>query len=161
MPSFDVVSEIDQHELTNAIDQANREISNRFDFKGTDSRIEKSEATLKLISSTDFQVNQVKDILHAKIAKRNIDVRSLEEGEITESNNVAQMIITVREGIDKELAKKVTKLIKESKIKVQASIQGDQVRVSGKKRDDLQQVMSILKAEKSIELPLQFINFRD
>jgi len=116
---------------------------------------------LKLISSTDFQVNQVKDILHAKIAKRNIDVRSLEEGEITESNNVAQMIITVREGIDKELAKKVTKLIKESKIKVQASIQGDQVRVSGKKRDDLQQVMSILKAEKSIELPLQFINFRD
>ncbi len=161
MPSFDVVSEIDQHELTNAIDQANREISNRFDFKGTDSRIEKSEATLKLISSTDFQVNQVKDILHAKIAKRNIDVRSLEEGEITESNNVAQMIVTVREGIDKELAKKVTKLIKESKIKVQASIQGEQVRVSGKKRDDLQQVMSILKAEKSIELPLQFINFRD
>jgi len=161
MPSFDVVSEIDQHELTNAIDQANREISNRFDFKGTDSRIEMSEATLKLISSTDFQVKQVKDILHVKLAKRKIDVRSLEEGEITESNNVAQMIVTVREGIDKELAKKVTKLIKESKIKVQASIQGDQVRVSGKKRDDLQQVMSILKAEKSIELPLQFINFRD
>ena len=161
MPSFDVVSEIDQHELTNAIDQANREISNRFDFKGTDSRIEKSDAILKLIAPTEFQVSQVKDILHAKLAKRNIDVRSLQEGEITVSNNVAQMDVTVREGIDKELAKKITKLIKDTKIKVQASIQGDQVRVTGKKRDDLQEVISLLKNEKSIQLPLQFSNFRD
>lgn len=161
MPSFDVVSEIDQHELTNAVDQANREISNRFDFKGTDSRIEKSDAVLKLIAPAEFQVKQVKDILHVKLAKRNIDVRALEEGEISESNNVAQMNVTVKEGIDKELAKKITKKIKESKLKVQASIQGDQVRVNGKKRDDLQEVISMLKNEKTIELPLQFTNFRD
>ncbi len=161
MPSFDIVSEIDQHELTNAIDQANREISNRFDFKGTDSRIEKSDNSLKLIAPTEFQVHQIKDILHAKLAKRSIDVRSLQEGDITESNNVAQMIVTVQEGIDKELAKKITKLIKDTKIKVQASIQGDQVRVTGKKRDDLQEVISFLKCEKSIQLPLQFNNFRD
>ncbi len=161
MPSFDVVSEIDQHELTNAIDQANREISNRFDFKGTDSRIEKSDSSLKLIAPTEFQVNQIKDILHTKLAKRNIDVRALQAGDITESNNVAQMEVTVREGIDKELAKKITRLIKDTKIKAQASIQGDQVRVTGKKRDDLQEVMSLLKNEKSIDLPLQFNNFRD
>ncbi|NNE37118.1 MAG: YajQ family cyclic di-GMP-binding protein [Gammaproteobacteria bacterium] len=161
MPSFDVVSEIDQHELTNAIDQANREISNRFDFKGTNSRIEKSDAVLKLIAPTEFQVGQVKDILHAKLAKRNIDVRSLQEGEVTERNNVSQLDVTVQEGIDKELAKRITKLIKDTKIKVQASIQGDQVRVTGKKRDDLQELISLLKSEKSIQLPLQFNNFRD
>ena len=161
MPSFDVVSEIDQHELTNAIDQANREISNRFDFKGTDSRIEKSDSSLKLIAPTEFQVNQIKDILHTKLAKRNIDVRALQAGDITESNNVAQMEVTVKEGIDKELAKKITKLIKDTKIKVQASIQGDQVRVTGKKLDDLQEIISLLKKEKSIQLPLQFNNFRD
>ena len=160
MPSFDVVSEIDQHELTNAIDQANREISNRFDFKGTDSHIEKTDAVLKLIAPTEFQVNQIKDILHAKLAKRNIDVRSLEEGQISESNNIAQMTVTVREGIDKELAKKITKLVKESKLKVQASIQGDQVRVTGKKRDDLQDVIALLKGQ-NLALPLQYINFRD
>jgi uncharacterized protein YajQ (UPF0234 family) len=160
MPSFDVVSEIDQHELTNAIDQANREITNRFDFKGTDSRIEKTDAVLKLIAPTEFQVNQIKDILHAKLAKRNIDVRSLEEGQISESNNIAQMTVTVREGIDKELAKKITKLVKESKLKVQASIQGDQVRVTGKKRDDLQDVIALLKGQ-NLALPLQYINFRD
>lgn len=160
MPSFDVVSEIDQHELTNAIDQANREISNRFDFKGSNSRIEKSDAILKLMAPTEFQIHQIRDILHAKLAKRNIDVRALEENEITENNNVAQMDVTVKEGLDKELARKITKLVKESKLKVQASIQGDQVRISGKKRDDLQAGIAYLK-EQNIPIPLQFINFRD
>ena len=161
MPSFDVVSEIDQHELTNAIDQANREISNRFDFKGTKSRIEKSDSTLKLAAPSEFQVNQIKDILHTKLSKREIDVRCLEVGEISENINEAVQEIVVREGIDKELARKVVKLIKDTKMKVQSSIQGEQVRVSGKKRDDLQEIIAILKNEKSIKIPLQFTNFRD
>jgi uncharacterized protein YajQ (UPF0234 family) len=161
MPSFDVVSEIDQHELSNAIDQANREISNRFDFKGTKSRIENSEATLKLIAPTEFQVNQIRDILHSKLSKRKIDIKCLKEGEISENINEAQLEVIVREGIDKELAKKVVKIIKETRIKVQSAIQGDQVRVTGKKLDDLQSVIAMLKNEKSIEIPLQFNNFRD
>ena len=161
MPSFDVVSEIDEHELTNAVDQANREISNRFDFKGTDSRIEKSESTLKLVAPTDFQVNQIKDILHSKLAKRKIDVRSLDEGKINVTLNEAQQEIIVRQGIEKELAKKIVKRIKETKIKVQAAIQGDQIRITGKKRDDLQEIISLLKNDKTIELPLQYSNFRD
>jgi len=161
MPSFDIVSEIDQHELTNAVDQANREISNRFDFKGSDSRIEKSESTLKLIAPTEFQVDQIRDILNTKLAKREIDVRSLDAGKVTSNISEAQQEIVVREGIDKELARKLVKIIKESKLKVQAAIQGDQVRVTGKKRDDLQEVIAFLKNEKSIELPLQFTNFRD
>lgn len=161
MPSFDVVSEIDRHELTNAIDQANREISNRFDFKGTNSRIEQSDSVLKLIAPAEFQVNQVKDILQNKLSKRSIDVRCLDEGKIVESNNEAQQEIIVRQGIDKELAKKIVKIIKDSKLKVQAAIQGEQVRVTGKKRDDLQEVIATLKNEKGIDLPLQFTNYRD
>lgn len=161
MPSFDVVSEIDQHELTNAIDQANREINNRFDFKGTNSRIEHSEKLLKLIAPTEFQINQMRDILQNKLSKREIDVRCMDEGNITESINEARLEITVREGIDKELARKLTRIIKDSKVKVQASIQGDQVRVTGKKRDDLQEIITLLKNEKAIDLPLQFNNFRD
>lgn len=161
MPSFDIVSEIDLHELTNAVDQANREITNRFDFKGTDSRIEKTDATLKLVAPTEFQVNQVRDVLHAKLAKRNIDARSLDAGKVVESNNEAQQEIIVRQGIDKDLARKLVKIIKESKLKVQSAVQGDQVRVTGKKRDDLQEVIAMLKNEKSIELPLQYTNFRD
>jgi uncharacterized protein YajQ (UPF0234 family) len=161
MPSFDVVSEIDQHELTNAIDQANREISNRFDFKGTNSRIEKSDAMLKLIAPAEFQIIQVRDILQNKLSKRNIDVRCLDEGKLIESINEAQLDIVVRQGIDKELAKKIVKIIKDAKLKVQAAIQGDQVRVTGKKRDDLQEVIAMLKNQKGIDLPLQFTNFRD
>ncbi len=161
MPSFDIVSEIDQHELTNAVDQANREISNRFDFKGTKSRIEKSESTLKLIAPTEFQVKQILDILHIKLAKRDIDVRTLKEGEITSNISEAQQEVIVREGIDKELAKKVVKIIKEYKVKVQSAIQGEQVRVTGKKLDDLQAVIALLKNEKGIDIPLQFNNFRD
>ena len=161
MPSFDIVSEIDLHELTNAVDQANREIGNRFDFKGTDSRIEKSDTTLKLVAPTEFQVDQMRDILQAKLAKRGIDVRSLDPGKVVESINEAQQEIVVRQGIDKELARKLVKLIKDSKLKVQAAIQGDQVRVTGKKRDDLQEVIAFVRNENSIDLPLQYINFRD
>lgn len=161
MPSFDIVSEIDQHELTNAIDQANREIANRFDFKGTNSRIEAREYVLTVIAPAEFQINQIHDILQNKLAKRGIDVRSLDPGKINENINEARQEVTVRQGIDKDLARKIVKLIKESKLKVQSAVQGDQVRVTGKKRDDLQEVIAFLKNEKSIEMPLQYTNFRD
>ena len=160
MPSFDVVSEIDMHELTNAIDQTNREVSNRFDFKGTNSRVEQSEYTLTLIAPSEFQIKQITDILQTKMSKRGIDIRCLETGKIIESNNEARLVITVRQGIDKELAKKIIKLIKDSKLKVQSNIQGNQIRVTGKKRDDLQEIISSLR-KCNFDLPLQFINFRD
>ncbi len=160
MPTFDVVSEINEHELTNAIDQANREIGNRFDFKGTSARVERNQFELTLIADSEFQVKQVDDVLQKKIAARGIDLGCLDLGEIVASGKEARQPIKVRQGIDKELARKIIKLIKESKLKVQAQIQGDQVRVSGKKRDDLQQVIALLRAAK-LELPLQYINFRD
>jgi len=160
MPSFDIVSEVDLHELSNAIDQANREISNRFDFKGTDSRVELNDNVITLYAPAEFQVKQIEDILINKLAKRGIDIDCLEKGEITEKNNEARLPVTVRQGIDKELAKKLIRIIKDSKLKVQSSIQGDQVRVSGKKRDDLQEVIRLVKDSK-VDLPLQFVNFRD
>jgi len=160
MPSFDIVSEIDMHELGNAVDQANREVRNRFDFKGTDSRIEPTENRLLLIGPAEFQIRQMTDILQGKLAKRGIDVRCLEYGRIQESMNETRQEITVRQGIDKELAKTLTRLIKDTRLKVQSSIQGEQVRITGKKRDDLQQVIAAVKAAK-VELPLQYINFRD
>lgn len=160
MPSFDVVSEIEQHELTNAIDQANREIGNRFDFKGTDSKVELNDDSLLITSASEFQVKQIKDILENKVSKRGIDVRCLEYGDIEENNNQARQTVTIRKGIDSDLARKIVKLVKDSKMKVQASIQGDQVRVSGKKRDDLQEAIVAIKAAK-YSLPLQFTNFRD
>lgn len=160
MPSFDVVSEVDMHELQNAVDQTAREIGTRFDFKGTASKIERADTTLTLIGDNPFQVQQVQDILLAKMAKRGLDVACLDIAETEVSGNVARQKITVRQGIDKETAKKVVKLIKESQIKVQAAIQGEQVRVTGKKRDDLQQVMALLR-QGDLELPLQFNNFRD
>lgn len=160
MPSFDVVSEIDTHELTNAIDQCNREVSNRFDFKGTNSRIETKETVLTLIAPAEFQIKQITDILHAKLSKRGIDVGCLDYGDIQESINETRQEITVRQGIDKELARKIVKLIKNTKLKVQSSIQGDQVRINGKKRDDLQEAIAFLK-EQNLGLPLQYTNFRD
>ena len=160
MPSFDVVSEIDQHELTNAIDQANREISNRFDFKGTDSKIESVDDSLTIISSSEFQVKQIHGILENKISKRKIDIRCLEYGEIIENNKEARQIIKIKKGVDKELARRIVKMIKDSKLKTQAAIQGEQVRITGKKRDDLQQMIAELKDAK-FDLPLQYINFRD
>jgi uncharacterized protein YajQ (UPF0234 family) len=160
MPSFDVVSEINQQELTNAVDQANREISNRFDFKGTDSKIELIKNSLTIISSSEFQVKQIHDILETKIVKRKIDVRCLKYGDIVENNKEAQQFVEIKKGVDTELARKIVKRIKSSKLKVQAAIQGDQVRLTGKKRDDLQQTIAALKEEK-FEIPLQYINFRD
>ena len=148
MPSFDVVSEIDQHELTNAIDQANREISNRFDFKGTDSKIELVENSLTVISSSEFQVKQIHDILETKIVKRSIDVRCLEYGDIVENNKEARQTVAIKKGVDTELARKIVKMIKGSKLKVQAAIQGEQVRITGKKRDDLQETIAAIKEEK-------------
>ena len=160
MPSFDVVSEIDQHELTNAIDQANREISNRFDFKGTNSKIEMTDDNLLVLSASEFQIKQINDILETKLTKRGLDIRCLDYGEIIENNNEARQTVVIKKGVDKELARKIVKLIKNSKLKIQAAIQGEQVRITGKKRDDLQQAIATLKEEK-FDIPLQYVNFRD
>lgn len=160
MPSFDVVSEVDMHELRNAVDQANREISNRFDFKGSDARVEQNENQLTLHAASDFQIDQVNEILNRSLAKRGIDIQCLEKGAVEVANMRAKQQITVRQGIDKELAKKLVKIIKDEKLKVQAAIQGDQVRVTGKKRDDLQEVIALLR-KGEFGLPLQFQNFRD
>lgn len=160
MPSFDVVSEINMHELANAVDQTNREVNNRFDFKGTDSQVETADNVLTLIAPAEFQIKQMTDILLTKLSKRGVDTGCLEYGELQESGREARQTITARQGIDAELARKIIKLIKDSKLKVQSSIQGDQVRVSGKKRDELQAVIALLKGQK-LSLPLQYVNFRD
>lgn len=160
MPSFDVVSEIDHHELTNAVDQTNREISNRFDFKGSDAKVEQGEGSLTLEAESEFQIDQIITVLNQKLAKRGLDIQSMERQGVEVSNMRARQKLVIKEGIDKDLAKKIVKLVKESKMKVQASIQGDQVRITGKKRDDLQQAIALLK-EAKLELPLQFTNFRD
>lgn len=160
MPSFDVVSEVDLHEITNAVDQTNREVANRFDFKGSGARVEQNEHLLTIHGDNEFQIRQVLDILHKKMARRGVNVAALSEGEVTVSGNKASMDITVRHGIDQDTARQLVKQIKATKIRVQASIQGDKLRVSGKKRDDLQNIISHLK-EYSTELPLQYINFRD
>lgn len=160
MPSFDVVSEIDEHELANAIDQANREISNRFDFKGSDAKIELTESAMTLIADSDFQVQQMQPIILQKLTKRGIDISCLDQGEIQTSGQKARQTMSVRQGIDKETASKIVKAIKSSKTKVQAAIQGEQVRVTGKKRDDLQEAIAMLK-QVELDLPLQFNNFRD
>lgn len=160
MPSFDIVSEVDMHELTNAVDQANREVGNRFDFKGTGAEFELAEATVSLKAQVEFQLQQMLDILHNKLAKRSIDIACLEAGEPVTNGQEARQSVVVRQGIDSTLAKQLVNRIKESKIKVQASIQGEQVRVSGKKRDDLQAVITLLR-EADHGLPLQYNNFRD
>lgn len=160
MPSFDVVSEIDMHQLTNAVDQANRVVGTRFDFKGVDASFTKEENKVTLIADADFQITQMLDILKGTVHKCGIDIACIEEGEITLSGKQAKMVAEFRHGIDADLARKIVKMIKEKKLKVQASIQGDQVRVTGKKRDDLQEVIAFLKAS-DITLPLQYQNFRD
>lgn len=160
MPSFDIVSEVDMHEVTNAVDQTNREVGNRFDFKGSTARVEQKESLLTLHSDNEFQIKQILDILHKKMAKRGIDITALSQGDIESSGNKASLVITVRQGIDQEMARKIVKLAKETRIKVQASIQGDKVRVTGKKRDDLQSIIAMLDGAK-LDLPLQYINFRD
>lgn len=163
MPSFDIVSEVNQVEVNNAIDQANKEITNRFDFKGSDARIElnEKEKKLTLYADDDFKLTQVRDVLTGKLAKRGVDVRCLAPGEIDKaSGNKVKQEVAVRQGIEQELGKKIQKLVKDSKLKVQASIQGDAVRISGAKKDTLQDVIALVR--KSVtDFPLQFKNFRD
>jgi len=160
MASFDVVSEVNKVELANSLDQANKEITNRFDFKGSDSRVEGKDLEVTLYADDDFKLGQVKAVLIAKMAKRNIDIRHLEEGKTEKiSGNKMKEVIKVKNGISTELGKKLVKIIKDSKLKVQASIQGETVRVTGAKKDDLQAVMQLLDKE-IIELPLQYNNFR-
>ena len=160
MPSFDVVSQVDMHEVTNAVDQANREVTNRFDFKGTNSRYERQESVITMHAPSEFQLKQMYDVLTGKLAKRKVDLACLEVGEVEESGKEARQTVTVRQGIESELAREIVKRIKKSKMKVQAAIQGEKVRVSGKKRDNLQEVIGLLKEEKW-DMPLQFENYRD
>jgi uncharacterized protein YajQ (UPF0234 family) len=161
MPSFDVVSEADMIEVRNAVDQSNKEISTRFDFKGSDARVEQKEHELTAFADSDFQLSQVRDVLTNKLAKRKVDVRFLDEGKIEKiGGDKVKQVIKVKNGIETETAKKITKIIKESKMKVQASIQGESVRVTGAKRDDLQAAMQLLRKEVP-DTPLEFNNFRD
>ena len=160
MPSFDVVSDFYAHEASNGVDQANREVTTRFDFKGTGSKFELEDAVISLTTQSDFQLKQMMDILHQKLAKRGIDLGCLEEQEPEFSGSEARQKVIMRRGIDTDRARKLVKQIKAAKLKVQTAIQGDKLRVSGKKRDDLQEVIAMLK-DSDIGLPLQYENFRD
>ncbi|MCU0810834.1 MAG: YajQ family cyclic di-GMP-binding protein [Thiobacillaceae bacterium] len=161
MPSFDIVSEVDKQEVRNAVDQVNKEVSTRFDFKGSDARVEQAEYVLTVYADTEFQLDQVQDILSQKLAKRGVDVKCLDVGSVDKvSGNKVKRSVTVKTGVESDLAKRIVKCIKDSKLKVQASIQGDSVRVSGAKRDVLQETIALVR--KSItDFPLQFQNFRD
>jgi uncharacterized protein YajQ (UPF0234 family) len=161
MPSFDIVSQVDRQEVKNAVEQTNKEITNRFDFKGSDARVEQNELALTVFADDEFKLGQVTDVLRGRLAKRNVDVRSLESGAIEKiSGDKVKRPITVKVGVPQEKAKQIQKLVKDSKLKVAASIQGDAVRISGAKKDDLQAAIQLVK--KSVtDLPLQFINFRD
>jgi len=161
MPSFDIVSEVNQQEVKNAVDQTNREVSTRFDFKGSDSRVEQSELVLTVYADDDFKLRQVKDILEAKLVKRGVDIKCLDIGKLEKiGGDKVKQVITVKVGVEMELAKKLVKLLKDSKLKVQASIQGDAVRVSGAKKDTLQEAI-VLVRQGDFGFPLQFKNFRD
>jgi uncharacterized protein YajQ (UPF0234 family) len=160
MPSFDAVSEVNQHELTNAVDQANREVATRFDFKGTGSNFELKDSLITMNTESEFQLQQMYDMLCTKLVKRGVDISCLEMGEPVIQLKTAVQVVTVKQGIDTADAKKMVKLIKDRKIKVQSAIQGEQLRVTGKKRDDLQAVMALLK-DAGFGPPLQFKNFRD
>lgn len=160
MPSFDTVSEVDAHELSNAVDQANREIANRYDFKGSDAKIVQEDANLHLDGQSEFQLDQIYDILAKKMARRGIDVSCMQRGKVEEANMRARQPVAIRQGIDRDTAAKIIKLVKSSKLKVQTAIQKEKLRITGKKRDDLQQVIAILK-DADLGLPLQFDNFRD
>ncbi|HUP89301.1 MAG TPA: YajQ family cyclic di-GMP-binding protein [Longimicrobiales bacterium] len=163
MPSFDIVSEVNQVEVHNALDQTNKEVTNRFDFKGSDARVElnEKEKTLTVFADDDFKLGQVRDVLTGKLAKRGIDVRCLDTRELEKvSGNKVKQVIVVRQGVEQELGKKIVKVVKDSKLKVQASIQGDAVRVSGAKKDLLQDAIALVRKSVS-DFPLQFKNFRD
>ena len=161
MPSFDVVSEVDKHEAQNAVDQANRELDTRFDFRGVDASFELKEFVVTLTANEEFQIEQMKPMLEGAMIKRKIKVSCLEYSDAKGAGKQVKVQATMRQGIDKELAKKMVKLVKDSKLKVQASIQGETVRVQGKARDDLQQVMAMFRNDESITMPLAFKNFKD
>ena len=161
MPSFDIVSQVDQQEVKNAVDQTNKEVQNRFDFKGSDARVEQKEMVLTVFADDDFKLGQVMDVLRGRLAKRNVDVRTLELGTIEKiSGDKVKRPVTVKVGIPQEKGKQIQKFIKDSKLKVAASIQGDAVRISGGKKDDLQSAIQLVRTSVA-DMPLQFINFRD
>lgn len=160
MPSFDIVSELDSHEVSNAVDQANREVGTRFDFKGSDAKFELKEFVITLNAKAEFQLKQMLDILFLKLSKRGIDVSCTKLDDPIVLGQTAKQVVTLRQGIETELGKKLQRLIKDSKLKVQAAIQDKQVRVTGKSRDDLQEVMRLARNAK-LDMPLQFTNFRD
>jgi uncharacterized protein YajQ (UPF0234 family) len=160
MPSFDIVSELNAHEVANAVDQASREVGQRFDFKGTNSKFELKESLITLSAPADFQLKQMLDILKLKLSKRGIDVACLEIKEPVVTGQTARQEVVLRQGVDTELGKKIQRLVKDSKLKVQAALQDKQVRVTGKSRDDLQSVIALVR-KGGFDLPLQYINFRD
>ncbi len=160
MPSFDVVSEVDLQEVRNAVDQANREVGTRFDFKGSEAHFEQKDEQVTLEAENEFQLQQMMDIFEKKLVKRGVDIGALDIQEPRTSNNRARRQVTIRQGIDTDTCRKIVKDIKIAKLKVQARVQGEQVRVTGKKRDDLQTVITLLR-DKDHGLPLQYINFRD
>jgi uncharacterized protein YajQ (UPF0234 family) len=161
MPSFDIVSQVDRQEVKNAVEQTNKEVTNRFDFKGSDARVEQNELVLTVYADDEFKLGQVLDVLRQRLAKRNVDIRSLEPGVVEKiSGDKVKRPVTVKVGVPQEKGKQIQKLVKDSKLKVAASIQGDVVRISGAKKDDLQSAIQLVR--KSVDdLPLQFINFRD
>ena len=160
MPSFDVISEVDKHELTNAVDQANRELGTRFDFKGVDAKYVLDDSVITQSAPSDFQLQQMLDILRGRLAARKIDIRALDMSEPEVNLGGARQKITVKQGIEQPVAKKLVAALKAAKLKVEAQINGDKLRVTGKKRDDLQAAMAVLR-KSDVELPLQFDNFRD
>ena len=160
MPSFDIVSELDMHEVTNAVDQSNRELQMRYDFKGVDARFELSDSSVTITAEVDFQLQQMLEVLRTKMTGRKIDIRCLEIKDPETANMRARQEVVLKQGLDQPFAKKIVKMIKDAKLKVQSQVQGEQVRVTGKKRDDLQSVIAMLR-EAELELPLQFNNFRD
>ncbi len=160
MPSFDIVSELNPHEVANAVDQASREVGTRFDFKGTDAKFELNELVITLSAPADFQLKQMLEILKLRLTKRGVDIVCMKVDEPVVTGQTAKQAVTLRQGIDTELGKKLQRLIKDSKLKVQAAIQDKQVRVTGKSRDDLQAAMALVRGGK-LDLPLQFTNFRD
>ena len=160
MPSFDIVSEVEMPEVNNALDQTRREVSTRFDFKGVDATFELKDKDITLTAESDFQIEQMLDILKGKLVKRNVDIKSLEIGDVKQSGKQALMVVKIQQGIEADVARKIVKLIKESKAKVQSAIQGDKLRVTGKKRDDLQEAIALVR-EAKLDVPVQFNNFRD
>jgi cyclic-di-GMP-binding protein len=160
MPSFDIVSEVDLHQFTNAVDQSSRVVETRFDFKGVEARYERDKLTVTIVAESDMQLDQMEDMLRANLIKCKIEATAMEVGDLQQQGKLVKKLITMKNGLETELAKKIVKLIKDEKLKVQTQIQGEQVRVTGKKRDDLQEVIAMLR-KKELEQPLQFSNFRD